>query len=115
MSGGLPFSSLLGHIQMLYFRLHTTQMFRRQDYKIDDRLLHSIFVDLQRQLHPDKHSTKGKEDLEYAEQHSARVNEGYAVLTCPLARAKYMVRIWLAADCICMPECGLATRNTDSP
>lgn len=68
---------------------------RDQGYNIDDKGLEANFRELQRQFHPDKHNTKGKEVVEIAEQHSARVNEGYGVLKCPLARAKYLVRLCL--------------------
>jgi preprotein translocase subunit Sec63 len=64
---------------------------RPHGYEVDEQALEAKFRSLQRQMHPDKHATKGKEVLAIAEQHSARINEGYGVLKCPLARAQYLV------------------------
>jgi hypothetical protein len=76
--------------QLLNFR-YTTECCRSRTYEVDKAKLEARFKALQRQMHPDKHATMGKEVVAIAEQHSARINEGYGVLKCPLARAQYLV------------------------
>lgn len=46
---------------------------------------------LQLMVHPDKHSTKGNEGRQLAEQQSSRLNKAFSVLQSPLERAKYLV------------------------
>jgi molecular chaperone HscB len=62
-------------------------------YDMDQNLLEERFRDMQRRFHPDKHAAKGADVKRLAQLQSARLNEGYSVLRCPLARAKYIVRI----------------------
>ena len=66
---------------------------RPQMYTIDEAALESSFKALQRRLHPDKHANTGDQVRGYAEAHSARLNEAYATLGDPAARARYLLQL----------------------
>lgn len=51
------------------------------------------YKELQKQLHPDKFSTKSKREKEISEKLSSLVNKAYSTLTHPLKRGLYMLRL----------------------
>lgn len=65
------------------------------EFKINDTLLDRRYKDLQRQLHPDKFSTKSDLERERSEEASALVNEAFSTLKSPLKRAEYIVSTYI--------------------
>lgn len=61
-------------------------------YTVDKADLRSNWVRRQRELHPDKYTTRGDVVVDLARELSGRVNEAYAVLGDDLRRAEYIVR-----------------------
>ena len=45
----------------------------------------------QKELHPDKFSSKGENEVALARELSGRINDAFAVLMDPLRRAEYIV------------------------
>lgn len=64
-------------------------------YIVDKADLRSNWVRRQRELHPDKYTTRGDGVVDLARELSGRVNEAYAVLGDDLRRAEYIVRFFL--------------------
>ena len=50
----------------------------------------------QRELHPDKFSSRGSVVVQLARDLSGRVNDAYSVLADPLKRAEYIVRFHIS-------------------
>lgn len=63
-------------------------------YIVDKADLRSNWVRRQRELHPDKYTTRGDGVVDLARELSGRVNEAYAVLGDDLRRAEYIVRFF---------------------
>lgn len=59
----------------------------------DKTNLDSRWKDLQRQAHPDRHAAMGAAAQRVAMQWSVRINEAYARLKDPLARAAYLCEL----------------------
>jgi molecular chaperone HscB len=59
----------------------------------DRSVLDSRWKDLQRQAHPDRHAAMGAAAQRVAMQWSVRINEAYARLKDPLARASYLCEL----------------------
>jgi hypothetical protein len=69
------------------------QIFRiPEKFDVDTTYLEKEFKNLQKQLHPDKFSTKSEMEKEISTENSSVVNKAYRVLRSPLHRASYMVR-----------------------
>mmetsp|Transcript_33574 Transcript_33574/g.75346 ORF Transcript_33574/g.75346 Transcript_33574/m.75346 type:complete len:243 (-) Transcript_33574:49-777(-) len=64
-----------------------------ETFEVDAVLLENSYKELQRMLHPDRHVAASEEIREWAEVHSARVNEAVAVLRTPLRRAEYWMKL----------------------
>lgn len=64
---------------------------RPLEFDLSDRLLERQYKSIQRQLHPDLHSSGSKQQRLYSEQRSSEVNEAYNILLDPLKRAKLLV------------------------
>ncbi|KAK8853213.1 Fe-S protein assembly co-chaperone HscB [Kwoniella newhampshirensis] len=62
-------------------------------YGLDKADLRSKWVRRQRELHPDKYSSKGDKAVDMARELSGRVNEAYNVLGDELKRAEYLLSI----------------------
>ncbi|EAL19148.1 hypothetical protein CNBH2470 [Cryptococcus deneoformans B-3501A] len=62
-------------------------------YTVDKADLRSNWVRRQRELHPDKYSTRGDGVVDLARELSGRVNEAYAVLGDDLRRAEYILSV----------------------
>ncbi len=62
-------------------------------FAVDLASLESSFRELQREAHPDRHATASDAEKRLAVQMSARLNEGYAALRSPLARARYLLQL----------------------
>jgi len=62
-------------------------------FNVNAKKLHEKYRELQRLLHPDKFATSSDEVQAVSADASARVNEGYASLRHPMARAAYMLEL----------------------
>ncbi|KIR62508.1 Fe-S protein assembly co-chaperone HscB [Cryptococcus bacillisporus CA1280] len=62
-------------------------------YIVDKADLRSNWVRRQRELHPDKYTTRGDVVVDRARELSGRVNEAYAVLGDDLRRAEYILSV----------------------
>jgi molecular chaperone HscB len=60
-------------------------------FSIDTKSLEQNFKKLQMNLHPDKFSTRSKEEQELSAIHSQRLNEAFTTLKSPVRRALYML------------------------
>ncbi len=60
-------------------------------YELDDGLLSSKFLDLQRRFHPDKFASGTEKDKLFAVQHAANINIAYQILKDPIQRAEYIL------------------------
>jgi molecular chaperone HscB len=60
-------------------------------FDLSTRLLERQYLNMQKNLHPDKFVLKSDQERHYAEQRSAEVNEAYAVLKDPIQRAKHLL------------------------
>ncbi len=68
------------------------------DYEIDLLKLESKFLELQKQLHPDKHVNDSSEAKIQAFQAVLDVNEAYHVLKADVTRAEYVMQL-AGVDC----------------
>jgi molecular chaperone HscB len=64
-----------------------------QQYEIDSKLLSTRYRLLQQELHPDRFAHAGEQEQRLAVQYSSFVNEAYAALRSPLARALYLLEL----------------------
>ena len=71
----------------------------RDSYNVDLVQLQKVLQRLQLAVHPDKHSTKGDDIRQLAEQQSSRLNKAFSTLKSPLERAKYLVCAYTAHAC----------------
>jgi len=63
------------------------------DFDIDTRLLSQRWQDLQRSLHPDRFVTASDAERRYSMQAASLINEAHTVLSAPLARAGYLLKL----------------------
>ena len=63
------------------------------DYEIDLPKLEAKFLELQKQLHPDKHVNDSSDAKVQAFQAVLDVNEAYQVLKSDIARAEYLMQL----------------------
>ncbi|WWD19628.1 Fe-S protein assembly co-chaperone HscB [Kwoniella shandongensis] len=103
----LPLPSTLSHHSLLYLSspiLPSSQSKQfdiptelaslpANGYGLDKADLRSKWVRRQRELHPDKYSSKGDKEVDMARELSGRVNEAYNVLGDELKRAEYLLSI----------------------
>lgn len=61
-------------------------------FELDEKKLEHNFRLLQRKLHPDLHMNRSPRERQYAADHSAKLNEGYALLRDPCGRARYLLQ-----------------------
>lgn len=64
-----------------------------EEYTINMVRLKNIYVELQKQLHPDKFSNRSQVELEFSSQQSALVNEAYGTLSTPYHRGIYLLEL----------------------
>ncbi|KAK3097775.1 hypothetical protein FSP39_013081 [Pinctada imbricata] len=64
-----------------------------EKFDVDLESLSQNYKNLQRQLHPDKHSLKPKREQDLAEQQSSYVVNAYQTIMKPLSRAMYLLEI----------------------
>jgi len=76
-------------LQMDYFALFELP----RAFSIDRDQLERRYLDLQQQVHPDRHAHLADADKRRALQWATRVNEAYQTLRRPLARARYMLEL----------------------
>lgn len=62
-------------------------------YDIDTLQLHERYRDLQRTLHPDRYAQATEAERRASALVAARVNDAYATLRDPLARARYLLAL----------------------
>lgn len=63
------------------------------DFDLDTQLLGSRWQELQRSLHPDRFVSATDAERRYSMQAASLVNEAHKVLTTPLARASYLLKL----------------------
>ncbi|CAC5408821.1 hscB [Mytilus coruscus] len=61
------------------------------NFDVDTTLLSQKYKELQKLLHPDKHTLKSEEEKRLFEEQSSLVNKAYSTLIKPLNRALYML------------------------
>ncbi|ESO89641.1 hypothetical protein LOTGIDRAFT_96796, partial [Lottia gigantea] len=64
-----------------------------EDFDVDLKPLSEKYIELQKQLHPDKFSQASETEKSHAADQSSLVNKAYSVLTKPLHRAIYMLEL----------------------
>jgi molecular chaperone HscB len=62
-------------------------------YEIDQAELSSRYRELQKRLHPDRHSHQSDREQRLAVQYTAYLNEALATLKSPLRRAQYLLSL----------------------
>jgi molecular chaperone HscB len=72
-----------------YFQLFDLPM----QFEVDGSSLGERYRHLQRELHPDRFASAADHEQRIAVQYSAFVNEAYATLKAPLARALYLLQL----------------------
>jgi len=72
-----------------YFQLYDLP----EQYSLDVNALRATYRDLQRKTHPDKFAHASQQEQLLAVQYAATINDAYDVLTCPLKRAMYMLKL----------------------
>lgn len=72
-----------------YFQLYDLP----QQYVLDENVLRATYRDLQRKTHPDKFADASKQEQRLAVQYAAVINDAYDVLSSPLKRAIYMLKL----------------------
>lgn len=61
-------------------------------FPVNLEVLERTYKQLQKQLHPDKFSSKSETEQRHSASHAARLNEAYSILRDPYLRAIYMLR-----------------------
>lgn len=64
-----------------------------EQYSLDVNALRATYRDLQRKTHPDKFAHAPQQEQLLAVQYAATINDAYDVLTSPLKRAIYMLKL----------------------
>ena len=72
-----------------YFQLYDLP----EQYSLDEHALRATYRELQRKTHPDKFADASKQAQLLAVQYAATINDAYDVLTSPLKRAIYMLKL----------------------
>jgi molecular chaperone HscB len=62
-------------------------------WQLDRNLLEDRYLERSRVVHPDRHATADAATRRAALEHSAALNEAYAVLRDPVRRAEYLVKL----------------------
>ncbi len=62
-------------------------------FRLDSAALDSRFLELQREVHPDRFAAASQAEQRVSMQLSTRVNEAYQTLKSPLRRAAYLLRL----------------------
>jgi molecular chaperone HscB len=62
-------------------------------WQLDRNLLEDRYLERSRVVHPDRHANADAATRRAALEHSAALNEGYAVLRDPVRRAEYLVKL----------------------
>ncbi len=63
------------------------------DFALDEAELDRRYFAFQRQLHPDRFATRSAKERAISQNQAVSLNEAYRVLTDPLARADYMLKL----------------------
>eukprot|EP00601_Ochromonadales_sp_CCMP2298_P016969 CAMPEP_0173239196 /NCGR_PEP_ID=MMETSP1142-20121109/13075_1 /TAXON_ID=483371 /ORGANISM="non described non described, Strain CCMP2298" /LENGTH=211 /DNA_ID=CAMNT_0014170177 /DNA_START=66 /DNA_END=700 /DNA_ORIENTATION=+ len=61
-------------------------------YDLDQKALETNFKEIQKQLHPDKFTTKSTPEREASNTTSSTANQAYQILRSPISRAEYMLK-----------------------
>jgi molecular chaperone HscB len=62
-------------------------------WQLDRDTLEDAYLEASRRVHPDRHANADAGTRRAALEHSAALNEGYAVLRDPVRRAEYLVKL----------------------
>ena len=76
-----------------FSRNHFDLLGLRPGFRVDAEALERAYRDLQRSVHPDNFARASDAQKRLALQASARVNEAYATLRDPVARAEYLLSL----------------------
>lgn len=60
-------------------------------FDIEPELLRAHYLQLARQLHPDRYAAKSEREQEYSKEHSSRVNEAMSTLTDGVRRSRHLL------------------------
>ncbi|MBA4503498.1 Fe-S protein assembly co-chaperone HscB [Marinobacterium marinum] len=63
------------------------------DFEVDQTRLGERYRELQKQVHPDRHSHQSDREQRLAEQYAAYLNEALTTLKSPLKRAQYLLSL----------------------
>ena len=63
-------------------------------FELDLNDLYKRYLDLQRQVHPDRFVQKSSQEKLFSERHTALLNEGYEILKSPVKRAFYLLKLF---------------------
>jgi len=64
-----------------------------QDYQLDLKVLKEKYLELQREVHPDKFASESEKIQREAIQRVSYLNQAYEILKSPLQRAIYLLQI----------------------
>ena len=62
-------------------------------YDVDLALMQQRYMQLQKQLHPDRYASSSDQEKRLSMQHTSWVNEALATLKDPVARAGYLLKL----------------------
>ena len=62
-------------------------------FSVDTAALDRGYLELQREVHPDRFATAGDTEQRLSVQRSTRINEAYQALKTPLSRARYLLEL----------------------
>lgn len=87
-----PMCGGCGAVQPVDRRIdHFARLALAPRFDLDAAELERAYVDLQRRLHPDRFATRPERERRLSAEQSVAINEAYAVLKAPLARARYLL------------------------
>ncbi len=72
---------------------HFTRLSMPHDFDLGLKKLEVAYFSLQTKLHPDRFANKSEKEKLFSTQQSMNVNEAYAILKSPLARAEYLLKM----------------------
>ena len=61
-------------------------------YRLDEQELHKRFLNLTREIHPDRFATSSPETIDLTMRLAAQINEAHEVLKDPVLRAEYLLQ-----------------------
>jgi molecular chaperone HscB len=93
LAGAALFCAACGAVQAPGEADHFARLGLPRGFAVDAEALERAYVDRQRRLHPDRFAARGERERRLSAAQAAAVNEAYATLRQPLARARYLLRL----------------------